>query len=131
MGLIKGIFKVAGSVVLTATGLASGIAEGLCSAVGGDDLASLFAQGKDASFNGIKNMWSDSSGSETFNEKIDDFSSGIADSTCDKMADTAKRAAEIAKQHAERAKQQGDQDKYAYFQDKYDYYMEQYYKYKN
>jgi hypothetical protein len=117
MGLIKGIFKVVGSAVLTATGVASGIVEGVCSAAGGDELASLFAQGKEASFNGIKNMWDESSHSEEFDEKVDNFSSGIADSTRSKMADTAKRAAELAKQN-------GDMEKY-------DHFMEQYHKYKN
>jgi hypothetical protein len=111
MGLIKGVFKVVGSAVLTATGVASGIAEGVFSAAGGEELASLFAQGKDASFNGIKNMWSGES--EKFDEKLDDFSGGIADATRKKMADTAKSAAELAKKS-------GDMERYEYDMEQYE-----------
>lgn len=70
MGLIKGILKVGASVVLTATGTASTILKGMSDTVGLELGSEIFGAAKDASFNGIKNMWgSDSSQDEYLTEE--------------------------------------------------------------
>ena len=57
MGLLKGCLKVVGSAVLTATGTASAILKGCADATGAEGLSDLLGAAKDASFDGIRNMW--------------------------------------------------------------------------
>lgn len=57
MGLIKGILKVGASAVLTVTGTASAVLNGMCEIAGVDIGSEIFGTIKDASFNGIKSMW--------------------------------------------------------------------------
>ncbi len=57
MGIIKGCAKVIGSTLLGATGVASTILKGMCDTVGVEIGSELFGAAKDASFNGIRNMW--------------------------------------------------------------------------
>ena len=57
MGLIKGILKVGASAVLVATGTASTILKGMSDTVGLEIGSDIFGAAKDASFNGIRNMW--------------------------------------------------------------------------
>lgn len=57
MGIIKGIGKVLGTTVLGATGVASTVLKEMCDTVGVDIGSEIFGAAKDASFNGIRNMW--------------------------------------------------------------------------
>ena len=57
MGIIKGILKVGASAVLTVTGTASAVLNGVCETAGVEIGAEIFGAAKEASFNGIKNMW--------------------------------------------------------------------------
>ena len=111
MGIIKGIFKVEASAILTVTGTASGILKGMSDATGLELGSEIFGAAKDASFDGIRSMWSDGS-CDTFTDNMDESSEKFAQN---KMAETAKRAAEIAKKN-------GDEEKYEYYMDKYNEY---------
>lgn len=57
MGLIKGIGKVLGTTVLGATGVASTVLKEMFDTVGVDVGSEIFGAAKDASFNGIRNIW--------------------------------------------------------------------------
>ena len=57
MGLIKGILKVGASAILTVTGTASAVLNGMCETAGVDIGSEIFGAIKNASFNGIKSMW--------------------------------------------------------------------------
>lgn len=57
MGIIKGIGKVLGTTVLGATGVASTVLKGMFDTVGVEIGSEIFGAAKDASFNGIRNMW--------------------------------------------------------------------------
>lgn len=57
MGIIKGIGKVLGTTVLGATGVASTVLKGMFDTVGVELGSEIFGAAKDASFNGIRNMW--------------------------------------------------------------------------
>ena len=57
MGLIKGILKVGASAILTVTGTASAVLNGMCETAGVELGAEIFGAAKEASFNGIKSMW--------------------------------------------------------------------------
>ena len=113
MGLIKGVFKVIGSTVLTVTGTASGILKGVSDATGFELGSEIFGAAKDASFGGIKSMWTNES-SDNFADKMDNASEKFGQN---KLADTAKRAAEIAKKN-------GDEEKYQYYMEKYNEYKQ-------
>ena len=115
MGIIKGCFKVAGTAALIVTGTASAILKGV-SETGGFELGSeLFGSTKEASFNGIKKMWSN--GEEEREEFLEGMSDEADNAARRKLADTAYRAAQIAKEN-------GDVEKY-------ERYMDQYYAYKD
>ena len=113
MGLIKGVFKVIGSTVLTVTGTASGILKGVSDANGFELGSDIFGAAKDASFGGIKSMWTGES-SDKFSDKMDTAAEKFGQN---KMADTAKRAAEIAKKN-------GDMEKYDHYMEKYNEYKQ-------
>lgn len=57
MGLVKGLLKVGASAVLTVTGTASTVLKGMSETAGVELGSELFGAIKDASFNGIRNMW--------------------------------------------------------------------------
>ena len=111
MGLIKGILKVGASAVLTVTGTASGILKGMSDATGLELGSEIFGAAKDASFNGIRSMWTDEN-CDTIADNMDESSENFGRN---KMAETAKRAAEIAKKN-------GDEEKYEYYMEKYNEY---------
>ena len=94
MGLIQGCLKVVGTVALTTTGVASKVLSETSNVMGFDLGCELFEATKEASFNGIRNMWDSGSVSNTFDsvEKSVDTFDGRK-----KMAETAKRAADMAK----------------------------------
>ena len=57
MGIIKGCAKVLGSAVLGVTGVASTVLKGMFDTAGIEVGSEIFGAAKDASFNGIRNMW--------------------------------------------------------------------------
>lgn len=115
MGIFKIAAKVAGSAALVATGTASGVLKTLSDAAGIEFASELLDSAKNASFEGIKSMWSDN-----YNEKRDEYIDRMSESsetvTRRKMADTAYSAAQLAKQNGN--------------MEKYEAYMEKYYEYK-
>ena len=116
MGLIKGILKVGASAVLVATGTASTILKGMSDTVGLEIGSDIFGAAKDASFNGIRNLWDDE-GIQGAVDKAENASEGAGDAMRRQMASTARRAAQIAKQN-------GDMDKYEYYMDQYEKYRD-------
>ena len=111
MNLLKGMLKVGASAILVATGTASTVLKGVSEVAGIEIGAQIFGAAKDASFNGIHNIWEDES-VLTIVGKAESVSDGAGEALQRQMASTALRAAQIAKQ-------KGDMEKY-------DYYMEQY-----
>ena len=57
MGFLKGCAKLVGSAVLGVTGVASTVLESMFDTVGVELGSEIFGAAKDASFNGIRNMW--------------------------------------------------------------------------
>lgn len=57
MGIIKGIGKVLGTTVLGATGVASTVLKGMFDTAGVEIGSEIFGAAKEASFNGIRNIW--------------------------------------------------------------------------
>ena len=114
MGIIKGCAKVVGSVVLGATGVASTVLKGMFDTAGIELGSEIFGAAKDASFNGIRNMWD----SDSAQERID-----IAQEESYKLeATTRKKMADTAYQMAQTAKRNGDMDKYETYMAKYEEY---------
>ena len=126
MGIIKGCLKVVGTAALVVTGSASTILKGVSDAVGIELGSELFGATKDASFNGIRNMWN----SESVDKAVDK-GEATADRTENftrsQMADTAYQAAQTAKRLADTEK---DTKKKAVYLQKYNDYMSKYYEYK-
>ena len=116
MGLLKFIGKTIGTATLVVTGTASTVLKGVSDAVGFEIGSELLGSAKDASFNGIRTMWSDKD-IENGISKSDKLEDNIRSGTQSQMARTAKQAADIAKKN-------GDMEKY-------EYYMEQYERYKD
>ena len=57
MGIVKGLLKLTGSAALAVTGTASTILKGMSETAGVDIGVEIFGAAKDASFNGIRNIW--------------------------------------------------------------------------
>ena len=57
MGILKGCAKIVGSLVLGTTGVASTVLKEMCDTIGVELGSEIFGAAKDASFNGIRNMW--------------------------------------------------------------------------
>ncbi len=115
MGIIKGCLKAVGTVALAATGTASTILNGVSDATGIELASKIFGAAKDISFNGIRNMWSDS---ETANQaigKAEDAAFGVENTVRRQMADTAYRMAQAAKRN-------GDMGKFETYIQKYEEY---------
>ena len=71
MGILGFVGKVAGTAVLTATGVASAVFERAAEMTGNETVAELATSGKEASFGTIKSMWggSESDALGTLNEE--------------------------------------------------------------
>ena len=115
MGILKFIGKTIGTATLVVTGTASTVLKGVSDVVGFEIGSELLGAAKDASFNGVRSMWSDKDIESTI-EKSDKLEDGIRSGTQSQIARTAKQMADLAKQH-------GDMEKY-------EYYIEQYERYK-
>lgn len=116
MGIIKGCAKLVGSIVLGTTGIASSVLKGVSDTVGLELGSELFGAVKDASFNGIRNMWDSDDAQEIINQ-AEEHSYNVEEASRRKMADTAYRAAQIAKK-------KGDEEIYQKYMDKYYEYKE-------
>lgn len=114
MGIIKGIGKVLGTAVLGATGVASTVLKGVFDTAGVELGSEVFGAAKDASFNGIRNMW-DSEKAQDNISKTEMQSYAVEDAARRKMADTAYKMAQTAKRN-------GDMDKYETYMEKYEEY---------
>lgn len=108
MGIIKGCLKVVGSAALVVTGTASTVLKGMSDAAGLEIGSELFGAAKDASFKGIRNMWS----SETADQRITNYEINAEDSSRRMMADTAYKMAQTAQKN-------GDMEKYEIYMEKY------------
>ena len=116
MGILKAIGKTIGTATLVVTGTASTILKGVSDAVGFEIGSEILGAAKDASFNGIRSMWSDKDLEGSF-ETADKLESGIQRGTQSQKARTAKQAAELAKKN-------GDMEKYEYYMEQYERYKE-------
>ena len=121
MGFLKGCLKAVGTVALGAATVASKVLEEASDIAGFELGQELFGAAKEASKNGIFNMWEggmevDDEGNTALRRAIDGADDSTRGAGRKKMADTAKRMAELAKQN-------GDMEQY-------EHYMEQYEKYR-
>ena len=110
MGILKTAAKIAGTAVLVGTGSASAIIKTFADAAGAEPISDLFNSAQDASFNGIRNMWSN--GDDRREEYLNDMSSNIDAAARKKIADTAYRAAQTAKKNGDMEKYEKNMEKY-------------------
>lgn len=119
MGTLKKAAKIVGktigTTVLAVTGTASTVLKTTSDSIGFELGSSVFGASKNASFNGIRKMWSKKS--------VNDFTKGaeknINSSTLWAMRSTYESKADAAKKLANMAKEKG-------LMDKYDEYMKEY-----
>lgn len=114
MGLLKTLGKTVGTAALVVTGSASAILKGVSDTVGFEIGSEILGCAKDASFNGIRNMWDSSTVQNTAN-KLDNMDTTVAECSRKGMASTARKMADIAKSN-------GDMEKYEYYMDQYERY---------
>lgn len=95
--ILKFTAKAAGTVVLTATGVVSGVIERAAEASGNSAASEIFGDARNASFNKISNIWSDEpvevKESDTLESKV--RSKQSAASHLNKMAEAARKAGRI------------------------------------
>ena len=125
MGILKGGLKIIGSAVLVVTGTASAILKGGSDAIGLEIGSQLFGVTKNASFNGIRSMWSEKDLEKDIS-KADKLESGTEHTVRSAAAQTAKRMADTAKKAAEIARKNNDEEKYSECMEKYETYMAKY-----
>ena len=104
------------SAILVVTGTASTILKGVSDTVGLELGSELFGEAKDASFNGIRNLW-DNEVVQNAVDNAENTSEGVGDAMRKQMASTAYRAAQIARQ-------KGDMEKYEYYMAQYEDYKD-------
>ena len=107
MGILKLVGKTLGTATLVTTGAASSILKGMSDAVGFELGSEILGAAKDASFNGVRSIWSDKELKSI--DKMENLDSAARR----KMAETARQAAKIAKEH-------GDMEKYEYYMNMYE-----------
>ena len=115
MGILKTIGKTLGTAALITTGTASALLKGVSDTVGFEIGSEVLGAAKNASFNGVRSIWSDRD-LECI-DKIDNLDYKMGNITRNQMAETAKRAAEFAKKN-------GDIDKYHHYMDQYEMYKD-------
>lgn len=118
MGLIRGILKVGASAVLVATGTASTILKGMSDTVGLEIGSELFGAAKDASFNGIRNMWNVDDQYEEEYEKEEETQRSALKNEIHKMKVQALRCKDMANRT-------NDEESRQRFMARYDSLMEQ------
>ena len=115
MGVLKFIGKTLGTATLITTGTASAILKGVSDTVGFEIGSEVLDAAKNASFNGVRSIWSDKD-LECL-DKMEDLDYKVTNATRSQMARTAKQAAEIAKKN-------GDMDKYEHYMTQYEMYKD-------
>jgi 3-oxoacyl-ACP reductase-like protein len=129
MGLLKFVGKTLGTATLVVTGVTTTVLKGVSDTVGFEIGSNLLGMAKDASFNGIRSMWSEKD-LEGGLSKVDNMDQKIQQGSYSQMARTAKQAAETAKKQADIALRNGDSEKYQICMEKYEHYMSEYERYK-
>lgn len=112
MGIIKGILKVGASAVLAATGTASTVLKGMSDTIGLDLGSELFGAAKDASFNGIRNMWDVESPEEEEYSTEEEAERAAIDKEIHKLKVQALRCKEMAYKAADEEMRQKFMDRY-------------------
>ena len=115
MGVLKFVAKTIGTATLVVTGTASTVLKGVSDAVGFEIGSELLGAAKDASFNGVRSIWSDKD-IENSVSMADSLEDTVRNGTQSQMARTAKQATDLAKKNGDKKK--------------YEHYMEQYERYK-
>ena len=115
MGILKAIGKTLGTAVMVTTGTASAVLKGISDTVGFELGSEVLGAAKDASFNGVRSLWSDRD--LECMDKMDDLDFKVGDTTRKRMAQTAKQAADIAKKN-------GDEERYEYYMSQYEMYKD-------
>ena len=92
---MKAIGKTLGTAALITTGTASAVLKGVSDTVGFEIGSEILGAAKDASFSGVRSIWSDKD--LECMDKMEGLDSKAADASRKTMARTAKQAAEIAK----------------------------------
>lgn len=115
MGVLKFIGKTLGTAALVTTGTASSVLKGLSDTVGFELGSEILGAAKDASFDGVRSIWSDKD-LECI-DKMEDLDYKVENATRSQMARTAKQAAEVAKKN-------GNMDKYEYYMNQYEMYKD-------
>lgn len=93
MGLLDGTLKLAGSVVLAATGVVATVAREAGNATGIDTLTDVAGMAQDASFEKIRDMW-------TPDEKKDDaYYEAQAKRSERRAADAERKGKQVRKQY--------------------------------
>ena len=123
MGIVKGIGKVIGTTVLGATGVASTVLKGVFDTVGVELGSEIFGAAKNASFNGIRNMW-ESDSADGAMDKVDDVTGVVEDGIHAKGAEAAKQ---LAEQYEYQAQHTTDPEKRAALETKAERFWEKYY----
>ena len=114
MGILKTVGKTLGTAALITTGTASAVLKGVSDTVGFELGSELLDAAKDASFNGVRSIWSDR---DLDMSKLDDLDFKVGDATRRQLARTAKQAAEIARKN-------GDEEKYEHYMNQYEMYRD-------
>lgn len=114
MRIIKFIGKTIGTATLVVTGTTSAILKGVSDATGFEIGSELMGSAKDASFNGIRSMWSNKDLEKTISQS-DRIEDSVRNETRSQMARTARMAADLAKKN-------GDMEKYEHYMDQYERY---------
>ena len=115
MGLLKIIGKTLGTATLVTTGVVSSVLKGVSDTVGFDIGSEILGTAKNASFNGVRSIWSDKD--LEYIDKMENLDYKVGNATRSQMARTAKQAAEIAKKN-------GDMDKYHRYMEQYEMYKD-------
>ena len=92
MNILKALGKTIGTAALVTTGTASAILKGVSDTVGFEIGSEVLGAAKDASFNGVRSIWSDKS--LECMDKMDNLDFKVGDAARKQMARTAKQAAE-------------------------------------
>lgn len=108
MGVFKIIGKTLGTATLVTTGVASAILKGVSDTVGFEIGSEVLSVAKDASFNGVRSIWSDKD--LEFIDKMECIDYKVENVARSQMARTAKQAADIARRN-------GDIEKYEQYMD--------------
>ena len=122
MGVVKILGKAIGTTALTVTGITATVVKTCADSVGNEFWSTFSNSAKNASFNGIKKMWS--------NKKVDKFTQNVNSITEKETLRNARdgylNKAKAAKKFAEAAKQKGNETKQKEYESEYERCMNMY-----